>query len=211
MAKQKSANEQSGKVKIRVIEFEVEGNDTTLQESLKGITAALNRGLAAASSPPRLRYVQSPAPLAEDGSDGIDEEHNESDDMEDTVVSPHSSKKPTSPRKPRSMKLLTEINFNDATPTLKEFAGIRLPKTDMQRYLVIAYWFKHHNSMPDISPDHFFTAYRHLQWTVPTGPASPIRDLRHKRRTQLSSGASHGTSTINHVGEEIVLAMGKAE
>jgi len=109
------------------------------------------------------------------------------------------------------MKLLTEINFNDVTPTLKEFAGTKMPKTDMHRYLVIAYWFKHYKSTPDVTPDHFFTAFRHLQWTVPTDPASPIRDLRHKRRTQLSSGATQGTSTINHVGEEIVLAMSKAE
>lgn len=211
MAKPKNASEQAGKVKIRVIEFEVEGSDATMQESLKSITAALNRGMTAIPPPSRVRYVQPLAHHPEDGVDGVEVEDDEVDDVGDTDVTAHAPRRPPQPKKPRSMKLLTEINFNDVTPTLKEFAGERSPNNEMQRYLVIAYWFKHYRSVPDLTPDHFFTAYRHLQWPVPTDPAAPIRELRHKRRTQFSSGASHGTSTINHVGEEIVLAMGKGE
>jgi hypothetical protein len=210
MSKPKSASDQPGKVKIRVIEFEVEGSDATMQESLKSITAALNRGMIATPPQPRVKYLQSPAHEPEDGSSS-EAEDGEIDGLEAIDVAAQAPRRSTLPKKPRSMKLLTEINFNDAAPTLKEFASERSPKSDMHRYLVIAYWFKHHKATPDLTPDHFFTAYRHLQWSVPADPTAAIKDLRHKRRTQLSSGASHGTSTINHVGEEIVLAMGKDE
>lgn len=208
MAKSKSTSDQPGKVKIRVIEFEVEGSDVTMQEGLKSITAALNRGMAPPSSYSKMKYVQAPPQEFEDGSSSGEAEDDEDNNFDAVDVVAQAPKKSASSRKPRSMKLL-EINFGDVMPPLKEFASEKSPKTDMHRYLVIAYWFKHYKSTPDVTPDHFFTAYRHLQWSVPSDPSAAIKDLRHRRRTQFSPGSSHGTSTINHVGEEIVLAMGR--
>src|SRR5947208_1847119 len=42
----RSGPSESGKVKLRVVEFELEGNDATLQESLRSISAAINRATA---------------------------------------------------------------------------------------------------------------------------------------------------------------------
>lgn len=210
MAKAKGASDQAGKVKIRVIEFEVEGSDATMQESLKSITAALNRGMTATPPSQRVRYVQAPTHQLEDVGESAQEEEIDVDEDEEAAVAVNTPRKPTPPKKPRSMTLL-EIAFNDTSPTLKEFAAEKSPKTEMNKYLVIAYWYKNLKGIVDLSPDHFFTAYRHLQWPVPADPAAPMRELRHKRRTQFSPGNTHGTSTINHVGEEIVLAMGRSD
>jgi hypothetical protein len=43
MGKQPPKADQNGKMKVRIIEFELEGSDMSLQESLKSITAALSR------------------------------------------------------------------------------------------------------------------------------------------------------------------------
>ena len=213
MAKPTKPNgDQPGKVKIRVIEFEVEGSDATMQESLKSITAALNRGMTASPPPARtVRYVPPSTAPQLDGADlgDADEEAADSvvEDAEE-VRAPAAAKKPTAPRKLPTPKVI-EVNFNDASPTLKAFAAEKKPDSDLKKYLVIAYWFKHSKSITDLTADHFFTAYRHLGWTVPRDPGMPIRDLRHKKRTQFGGGKERGTCVINHVGEEVVLQMGK--
>lgn len=208
----KPNGDQPGKVKIRVIEFEVEGSDATMQESLKSITAALNRGMTASPPPARnVRYVPPPAVSQLDGAD-----HGEADAeaaesaVEDAqeVRAPAVARKTTTPRKLPTPKVI-EVSFSDVSPTLKSFAAEKKPENDLKRYLVVAYWFKHFKSITDLTADHFFTAYRHLGWVVPRDPGAPIRDLRHKKRTQFGGGKERGTCVINHVGEEVVLSMGK--
>lgn len=203
MAKQSKPSGQAGKVKIRVIEFEVEGSDETMQESLKSITAALNKGMTAAQ-PSRVKYITAPHQQEDQP-----EEH-ELDDSEEEEPTAAAVRKPSSPKKPPPTKLL-EISFTDTTPTLKEFITEKSPKSVLHKALVIAYWYKHYKKTPEITSDHLFTAYRHLQWTVPRDPGQAIRDLRHKRRTQLTAGSTPGASVINHVGENIVMEMGKGD
>jgi len=208
----KPSGDQPGKVKIRVIEFEVEGSDATMQESLKSITAALNRGMTATPPPTRaVRYVQPPAAPQLDGADGGDAEEDAAvsgvEDADEMAASPP-TKKSSAPRKLPTPKVV-DVSFNDASPTLKEFVAEKKPDNDLRKYLVIAYWYKHHKSIGDLTVDHFFTAYRHLGWAVPRDPGMPIRDLRHKKRTQFGGGKERGTCVINHVGEEVVLQMGK--
>lgn len=203
MAKQSKSSGHTGKVKIRVIEFEVEGSDDTMQESLKSITAALNKGMTAAQ-PNRVRYIPAPNQQEEEL------EEQELEDLEEEGQPQAATRKPSTPKKPPTTKLL-EISFTDTTPTLKDFIADKSPKSVLQKALVIAYWYKHYKQIPEITADHLFTAYRHLQWTVPRDPGQAIRDLRHKRRTQLTAGSTPGASTINHIGENIVMQMGRGE
>ena len=198
MAKQTKAPEKVGRVKIRLVEFEVEGSDQSIQESLKSIAAALNRG--ASPSAARPMYIGS----GNQSEEEFDEELEEGE--EEGVIESTSTRVPRTPRKAPTPNIL-EINFTDVSPTLKEFVAQTTPKQVLQKYLVVAYWYKHTRGITDLAQDHFFTAFRHLQWTVPKDPSGPIRDLRHKRRTQMGAGSTPGTSTINHIGENIVLEM----
>jgi hypothetical protein len=106
-------------------------------------------------------------------------------------------------------KILADFKLDDVQPTLKEFAAEKAPKSDLSRYLVIAYWSKYHKKVDDLTPDHFYTACRYLAWSAPKDPAQPARDLSNPRDGRFSAGSIAGTSTINHVGEESVLKMGK--
>lgn len=198
MAKQTKATEKVGRVKIRLVEFEVEGNDQSIQESLKSIAAALNRGTSPSAARPM--YIGS----GNQSEEEFDEELEEGE--EEGVIESSSTRVPRTTRKAPTPNIL-EINFTDVSPTLKEFVAQTTPKQVLQKYLVVAYWYKHTRGIADLAQDHFFTAFRHLQWTVPKDPAGPIKDLRHKRRTQMGPGSTPGTSTINHIGENIVLEM----
>lgn len=62
---------QNGKVKVRVIEFELEGSDLSLQEGLKSITAALSRPHLVVASRPVSR-LESNRPTADENGDVAD-------------------------------------------------------------------------------------------------------------------------------------------
>ena len=199
MAKQTKNVERAGRVKIRLVEFEVEGNDQSIQESLRSIAAALNRGTS--QSAVKTKYLAS----AGDGEDEIVDE-DPIEDADDDVIQSTSTRVASAPKRIPTPSIL-DINFSDVSPTLKDFVADKGPKAVLHKYLVVAYWFKHTRGISDLTHDHFFTAFRHLQWTVPKDPQQPIRDLRHKRRTLMGGGSTPGTSTINHIGENIVLEM----
>lgn len=206
MAKSGKPSEQSGKVKFRIIEFELEGSDTTLQDSLKNIAAAFLRSGTATSKPIKYENNRQLEGDPSAAGDDVDVEV-DSNDIEDVASIPKTKKSATS-KKVSPAKILTDIRLDDVSPTLKEFCAKKSPSSDLSKYLVIANWFKHYKNLPDLTPDHFHTAYRFLGWSTPRDPAQPIRDLRHSRRGKFSAGSSPGTSTINHVGENSVTEMG---
>lgn len=207
MAKNPKQSEQAGKVKFRIIEFELEGSDASLHESLKNIATAFMRTPNQASVK-AVRYDQrSVEESAIPVGDEVVEPDGSEEEQEAEAQSPRKAAQPRK-AKPVAVKLLQEIRFDDLSPTLKEFCLEKSPKSELAKYLVIAYWFKNYRGIPDFTPDHFYTAYRFLNWSIPRDPGQPIRDLRHPRRAHLSGGQSVGTSTINHIGENIVNEMG---
>ncbi|WDT75178.1 MAG: hypothetical protein MPW16_18175 [Candidatus Manganitrophus sp.] len=65
--------------------------------------------------------------------------------------------------------------------------------------------------MKELTPDHFFTAYRWLGWSTPKDPVQPIRDLVNPRIGKFSAGeCARANGKINHVGEhkKVVIDMG---
>lgn len=208
MAKGSKLGEQNGKVKFRIIEFEMEGSDETLQDSLKNLAAAFVKAGPVVQN----RVIRQDPQRQLEASTSDDSSNMESDLIEipddESATSPQvrrnqSVKKSRTP----AAKVLNDIRLDDVSPTLKEFCSEKNPKSDLDKYLVIAYWFKHSKQIQDLSASHFFTAYRLMGWSVPRDPGQPIRDLRHRRKGHFSPGQAVGVSTINHIGENIVLEM----
>lgn len=210
MATKSKPSETAGKVKFRVIEFELEGSDASLQESLRSLATALNRG----NGIPVSRQLKAPGirSLTDDAELGSQEapeteEIIESEDAEPAVPRPASPKRQA---KVVTYDILTDVVFDDVHPTFKEFALEKAPPKDLTKYLVVAYWFKHYKKQPDVTPAHFYTAYRLMGWKVPRDPAQPMRELRSSRDNRLSKGAEPGSSVINQIGENAVDQLGKA-
>lgn len=209
MATKPKTSDAVGKVKFRVIEFELEGTDAAMQETIRGFTAALNRNPSA----PVSRQLRGPAKHIESngetGPAAEEEEVLDAEEVEEAEEVTHAARsRPAAPRKVKTYEVMENLVFDDVSPTLKEFAKSKAPTKDLPRYLVIAYWYKHHKKQPPVTAGHFYTAYRLLGWKVPADPAAPMRELRATRDGRLSKGSETGTFVINQVGENHVDELG---
>lgn len=204
MAKKYQGTDQAS-VKVRIIDFEMSGNDESLQESLQTLAAALTRGQSmhvTRALPPKQARVGATIDLAP-------EEDPEEDSEELAADLPRTPRKATStPRRPTAVSVLDGINFSDVTPTLKDFYNQKRPDSDLSRYLVVAYWYKHYRGIAELTVNHIHTAFRALQISTPRNATQPIRDLRAARNGKFAAGSSRGTFTIHHLGEAAVESMG---
>lgn len=210
MGKQSPKTDQTGKMKVRIIEFELEGSDASLQESLKSITAALSRPtiVHATAGRPQQRLSGMKASTAElvngNGEQAEDLEFVEEVESEEEVVpvpaAPKKLRKPTKVATPS----LVDVRFDDETPKFAEFVAQKDPKNDMQRYLCAAFWLKTYKGINEVSVDHMYTAYKVMGWALPAIPVQPMRELAATRDKRFSKGAEKGHYAINHVGEGFV-------
>lgn len=207
MAKGRGNLEGTGKIKFRFVEFEMDGTDSSLEEGLKSIAAALNRSMNPTIGAKLLRHNGGEQVVPHGGEEvAATEEPNE----EEEPAMPSSPRKPAAPRKVTPRKILDDFKLSDVKPTLKDFATTKNPDSDLKKYLVIAFWAKTYMKMEELTPDHFFTAYRGLGWSTPKDPVQPIRDLINPRNGRFSSGSVPGNGKINHIGEQVVIDMGGA-
>ena len=215
MAKTPSKVSGNAKVKFRVFEFEMDGSDESIQDTMKTLAAALTRG--GHGSVPVTRRLKPDAAAALAGAaaeaDADDESTDEEDEnhVEDAIVKPTSERKASAPRKPPVVKVLPGISFTDVEPTLKAFYESKNPgKNITANYLVVAYWYKNHRGIEDLTADHFHTAFRQVGFNTPRNAMQPIRDLRNSRDGRMMGGTAPGTSAIHHLGENYVNDMNKA-
>ena len=213
----KQAPEQEGEISVSMVKFTMKGSDASLQKGLDTIKAAfVQAGFAVApEAKPQLRgpaQSRLSAATGEDAEPAIVEEVQ--DETEAEVTAPSAApapRKAAAPKKPPNYKIMKELKFDDVNPMLADFVAEKEPKSHLDRYLCIAYWFKHIKDVDDLTTEHFFTAYMHYRWPLPADAATPIRDLRHNKRQLFVAGSTPATSTIANSGERQVIEMGKAE
>jgi hypothetical protein len=208
MAKQPPKADQNGKMKVRIIEFELEGSDMSLQESLKSITAALSRPSNGASVTRVSRIEalkQSNASSMPSVDDGDTVEEAEYVEEVDTQPAPApAAKRPRKLSRAPTPTLLRDVRFDDVSPTFAEFIEEKQPKGDRSKYLCVAYWLKSYKEIQEISIDHVYTAYRVMSWALPAAAIQPMRELAANRDGRFSKGHEQGHYAINHVGEGFV-------
>ncbi len=189
----------SAKVKFRVFEFEMDGSDESIQDTMKTLAAALTRGGHGAVPVARRLKTDPPAPLSGATEIEPDEEVTEEEEtqVEDVVAKPAPALR--KPKKVQSYEILDDIRFDETSTTLVEFVARYNLKSDLKRYLAIASWFKDELKLHEINVRHWYTAFKFLKWTIPNDPAQPIRDLRANKT--LSKGSGVGHAFINHIGE----------
>jgi hypothetical protein len=209
-----SVNEQST-VKVRVIDFEMSGSDQSLQESLQTIAAAFSRGGQTVQVTRRLPNSGTQglgSPATEDATDETREWEDEQVIVDAKPTVPPERRSIPTPRKPTAVKVLHDVSFTDASPTLKEFYELKKPgKVVLVNYLVVAYWYKHFGGVEELTADHFHTAFRHVGFPTPKDARQPMRDLKNGRNGRMMNGKAPNTAIISHLGENVVDALSKAE
>jgi hypothetical protein len=205
LAKKDYSTPDEGRVKFRVIEFEVEGANDTLAEGIRSLAATLNRGNGAGQT---MRVAQQPngsaAPALGNGSDIEEESEYEETTIEgETTTTP---RKPAAPRKPPVLKLVKDIDWAKPEPSLKDFlTGLDL-NSATRKYAAIAHWFKEYRDTPAITVDHIYSAYKHMGWTDLARFANDtLQDLKNKREYKwLDAGSNRGEYAINPYGDQEV-------
>ncbi|WP_041741137.1 hypothetical protein [Collimonas fungivorans] len=206
MGKQPPKTDQNGKMKVRIIEFELEGSDISLQESLKSITAALSR--PSIVTPVRIQRIDAnrQTDVAQNGEAESVSEADDSDFVDGQVneISPAPVKTAKRTMKLPTPSLLRDVRFDDVQPTFSDFILEKDPKSEMLKYLCVAFWLKSYKDIQEISIDHIYTAYRVMSWALPANAVQPMRELAATRDGRFSKGVEKGHYVINHVGEGFV-------
>jgi hypothetical protein len=208
-------------VKLRWMELDVEGGTTDLVEGFKSFAMTLrgtggtlpSRALTAAKPPGSTSATavidESPAE-PENLPDATSTEASDEDPPETpTDEGPDSKKRRPAPKAP---KFLNEVDLSKASVQLNDFVQEKNPGGDMDKYAVIAAWFKQHLGTEEITIDHIFTAYKALGWQaqLPDDLSQTFRNLK-SNKNWFDSGAKRGTYKINWNGEGAVNKMGAAK
>jgi hypothetical protein len=210
----KTPPDTEGEISVQIVKFTMKGSDASLQKGLDTIKAAfVQAGLVPAPPERQLRAngVKQLPTADEETPENTDEILDAVSQEAEPEPEARVARKESTPRKPPNYKIIPGLKFDDVKPAFAEFAAGKDPKTDLNKYLCIAYWFKHHKGAQELTVEHYFTAYKVMGWTTPANPSVPIGNLRSQSRQWLSTGATQGTTFINNLGETKVEAMGKAE
>lgn len=192
MAKQPSSR--GGTTKVRFLMLEAEGAESDLtqifsaiQSAVKPNTTIIQQRLVSGNGEHALLADVS----AEEGTDELIE-------VDEASVAPVSKRaKPKTARKPTTPDVL-DFDF-DTSVSLADFAmrhsGV---DSDVDRYLVIAAWFKEHRDTSAVTTSHIYTGYRTLEW--PSGIEDFGAVLRYLKSQKLMASGARGEYSINHLG-----------
>jgi hypothetical protein len=197
MAKQPPPTGGMSKVRFIMLDAELPSGDVeqitqAIQNALRPVQAVQPRRVTAISTNQRVAD-----PLGEE----LEEEGAFSPEIldEDVEVNSGAIKRvaPSRPRKYRSPKVLSDVDLSTA-PSWTEFVASHNPSSILDKYLMVAAWFKEHRGINAITADHVYTCFRTANWSV--GIEDFGQPLRRLRADQLMGGDAKGGFVINHIG-----------
>lgn len=211
MPKGGSGNEDRAKVKLRVIEFELEGGNASVENSIRQLTHALttNRNGAPANRVPAGK-PQRELPGENAPSDDADEIVQDAevvdghDEAAQDTPAPKSQKSKNT-YKPRVPQYLPNLDLTGNGTTFKDFAAQKNPSKSTQRHLVAAYWLKEHGNCPTINIDKVYTCYRTAGW--PMTQKDWDVNFRQQVQNDRFQRVSTGEYSITPIGENDVRTM----
>jgi hypothetical protein len=217
--KKEEVSTSKGRIKFRytdpdrTMEFTIENMaGEGVREALHSLGSAIaGRAL---EEPKRLRHVGAPTSAAETTDDDEIEDTEPADSVDPREDSEGEEFEPAPPKlkrvaKPKAPKVLPSPVLTGAKSSLEDFMKKKNPEDMMDKYAVVAVWYKEEFQVTEISIDHIFTAFKHLgiESQLPTDIAKPLQNLVHGRKW-FEAGKDKGTYTINWIGESEVGKMG---
>jgi hypothetical protein len=206
----------------RACDFTVDNvNSEGVTEGLRHIANALaGRNIAAAPAAPRL-------PRTIGGTTEVLDEKDEKETLE-TDVLPFPEETPAEPeqeetetaeaaaakakRKVKRPNVLDDPKLTAAKVPLAEFMKERgNPAEMLDKYSVVAVWYKQEFSITEMTIDRIYTAFKHAGWDsqLPTDVEKPLKNLTYQRKWFVKT-KNPGAYEINWVGEDAVNKMGAA-
>jgi hypothetical protein len=200
-----------GRVKVRVIEFELDGSNQTLRDSIRDIVGAiggrpqLQRQNPAALGGAAKGSGNPAAPIADDADSDVEADET----IVDIVASDDEPSRQARRRSPPRTPQIIDLDLTSAKVPLAEFCQKLNPESDNEKYVVIAFWLKHFSVAAEVTMDHIHTCYRHMKWSTPAEAGQPLRNLKARKYGYVNKGSKPGAFVITHIGENHVLGLVK--
>jgi hypothetical protein len=205
----------------RTLDFTMENvTGDSVTEGLRSLANAL-AGRTLAIDPSR-RLPKKAAGAATEVVDHKDEEETLEQDAipaeeveettEEETEAVDDTAKPRRVVKLKAPKLLGTPKLTDAKVPLADFMKKKNPDAMLDKYAVVAVWYKEQFQINEICIDHIFTAFKHLgiESQLPTDLSKPLKNLTYNRKW-FDAGKDKGTYAINWLGESEVGKMGAAK
>jgi hypothetical protein len=211
-------NGHGARVKLRWMELDVEGGTPDLVEGFKSFANALTRG-GTTAAPARTLAAANPVsntstavlePLNTEDPKPMEVATTEiAEDLSCETISANQPDPPKRRAAPKAPKFLSDLDLTKAPVQLTDFVGEKNPDGDMDRFAVIATWFKQQLNTEEVTIDHIFTAYKALGWQaqLPGDLSTTFGNLKHSKNW-FGSGSKRGAYKINWNGESAVNKMG---
>ncbi len=167
MAKGNPGAEDRAKVKLRVIEFELEGSNASVENSIRQLTNALSvrNGTMKPAIPAKPQKELGVATETEDIVEADVVDPDESGGEAPLAATP--AKPARVKPKPKAPEYINELNLTGNGTTFKEFAKEKAPTNRSKQYLVAAYWLKVHGDSPTVNVDKMYTCFKMAPWPTP--------------------------------------------
>ena len=185
----KGINTKSGSSKVRLIVFEAEMNDGDLSQVMQAVQNALRPAL-----PTQRVMVASSSPTASliSHDNEADEEDTIADELDSASISRPKVQRVSKPRVAKTPTVLDDIVLT-SDPSLKDFVAEYDISSSVDKYLVIALWFRDARGINSITVDHVYTCFKILGWGTGSNDfAKPMRNLRDEQ--SFKGGARDGFS-----------------
>jgi hypothetical protein len=214
MAREEKTGGDKGKVRVRVIDFEMEGNNQTLRESIRDIVGAIGRGGNQIVRAVQHTGIAAPKPNQSDGAidSGTTEELIDASQRDDTdaLIGEDSSTvtqaRARKPKKGRALKVV-DIDLTSGAVPLKTYLE-KAPDALERRYLLIANWLKKYRQIEVVTAEHIYTAYMAMGWTtLPSDPVKPFRNAKEDGVFEKADG--NGSYKLTHIGDMKALELEK--
>jgi hypothetical protein len=162
-----NTNEDRAKVKFRVIEFELEGGNANVENSIRQLAHAFtnhtNGGSARVPPPGTPRELAAPPPATEDTESTVqDADFTEVEEATPEPSPPRPTRQRT-PHKPPNPNYLAEL---DSTMAFKAFAAAKPQAKHSKRYLLATLWLRDNKQLQSVGIDHIYTCYRNAGWPM---------------------------------------------
>jgi hypothetical protein len=209
MPKGSGVVENRAKVKFRFIEFELEGGNAAVENSVRNLTTALtrntgNNGLKAwpSKTPAALPSAAETQVL---DPQTIDNDEPETIEPEIAEAAASSAAKVRTPRKPSVPELIADLDPTTGDIPLKEFCASKTLALDTKKCLACAVWLKEHKQIPVITDGHVYTCFKFMKWQIPVDIGAVLRGMK---KQNWFTTPERGKFAITHLGENEVTQMG---
>jgi hypothetical protein len=211
MAKNVNGPDDHAKVKFRVIEFELEGANAAVENSVRNLTTVImQKNGAVAPAKPALRGSGAGPVLP--AAPAVTEVAEEPENFEQPVVGTEAEAVESSPAKPRGPRKLPvpdviAIDLTSGDMPFEKYCQGKKLDTDWNKCLACAMWLKEYRALPTITDDHIYTIFKFMKWPVPGDVSGPLRGMK---KQGWFTTPERGKYAINHLGENEVNRMAAA-